>query len=117
VGETLATLGRYAEAVKPCERALEIRRSSLPKDHPRIAHLTLYLGALWADQRIYQRAFPLFKEALEMRLRSLPPTHPDVVATLEHIADLLEEMGQQGDAAAYRRQVMSIRECGILDQT
>src|SRR5262249_39340223 len=74
--ETLAyvrtSAGKLDQANAAAHRALAIRRTRLPADHPDVSRLVQLLGSITYRTRDYRGAVALYDEALAMRERAVP---------------------------------------------
>jgi long-chain acyl-CoA synthetase len=67
-------------------------------DDPGVAKILSNLGYLYASQRRYAEAEPLYRRSLGIYEARLGPEHPDVARTLVSLADLRVEQAQYADA-------------------
>jgi tetratricopeptide (TPR) repeat protein len=107
-----AQQGRYAEATKALEQAVEMYQRLYPADqypqgHPLLANSLNGLGFLLQERGEYGRALGYYKQALEMFQRlyptdKYPQGHPHLATSLDNLGGLLQERGEYGRALGYK---------------
>src|SRR5207247_1091415 len=85
--------GKYAEAVVPCQQALEIRKKVLGQAHPSYATSLNNLALLYQSQGDYAKAEPLYRRAVGVLKKALGETHPDYATSLNNLALLYWSQG------------------------
>jgi hypothetical protein len=73
-----SALGRHQDALVMGEKALELRRRVLPKNHLSTCISCLNVGVSYFKLGDLHRALPFAREALRMLQATLPPSHPHV---------------------------------------
>jgi len=68
--------GRYEQAERLYQQALEIRRQVLGEQHPDFASSLNNLAALYGSTGRSEQAEPLYQQALEVSRQVLGPNHP-----------------------------------------
>jgi CHAT domain-containing protein/Tfp pilus assembly protein PilF len=111
--------GRYPEATKLMQQALEVFRKLYPKEHYPQGHLNLgtclnNLGALLREQGEYGRALDSYRQALHMYQQlypkgHYPQGHPHLATCLNNLGQLLQAQGDYGPALDYYRQALDMR--------
>jgi CHAT domain-containing protein/tetratricopeptide (TPR) repeat protein len=101
--------GRYAEAVKPCRQALDIRRPLLGEQDRRCADCLASLGSLYERTRDYAQAETLQRRALEIRKAVLGDEHPAYATSLNNLAVLYADKGAYAEAEALYTQALAVR--------
>jgi len=77
------------------------------------AAFLLSQAGYYLDERArFAEALPLYQRALAIREQGLGPTHPDVATSLEHLAHLLREMGQDEQARLLQERAQVTRAWG-----
>jgi serine/threonine protein kinase/Tfp pilus assembly protein PilF len=109
IGDTLRALSRYDEAEPVLRVALDLRRKSLPPNHPDIAATLNQLATLLQERVNYPEAERLFREALEIRRKALPPNHPDIASSLNNLGTLLRAAGKQDQVEPLWEEALAIR--------
>ena len=98
LGTVFTEDGRYDEAQRVRQRALEILEATVGVEHPRFG------GALDGTANVlhaagsFEEAIETYRRALELRERTLGPDHPLVGTSLNNLANLVEERGDHGRA-------------------
>jgi tetratricopeptide (TPR) repeat protein len=108
LGELYQFQGRYSEAEPLSLQALEIRRRSLPEDHPSLATSLNNVAGLYYFQGRYSEAEPLYLQALEIDRRSLPEDHPRLAIRLNNLAELYRSQGRYSEAEPLYLQALEI---------
>ncbi|XP_044165144.1 LOW QUALITY PROTEIN: nephrocystin-3-like [Acropora millepora] len=76
------------------QRSLEIHESVLSPDHSNVCQSLHNLAALHHDQRIYDKAEPLYLRAYQIRLKAFQPHHGSIPSTIKHLALLYKKQGK-----------------------
>jgi len=99
LGKFLRDLGLLSQALRPLERSLEIRESSLDPDDPSIGQSFHQLGGLYTQWKKFSTAETMYKQALEIKENAYGPEHPSVARELEALAllYLLQEKATQAE--------------------
>ena len=84
-------MGEYSKALSYYEKALEIRKQSLPSNHPDLALSYNNIGAVYYNMGEYSKALSSFEKALEIRKQSLPSNHPDLAKSYNNIGTVYSE--------------------------
>ncbi|HXU44363.1 MAG TPA: serine/threonine-protein kinase [Thermoanaerobaculia bacterium] len=108
VGRVYLQLGLYDRALPPLEKALALRRRTLPKDDPEIAESLNRLAVLSAESGAYERAIALFREALDLRRRRFGSASGPVAVSLNNLALALQDRGSYAAAEPLYREALAI---------
>ncbi len=108
--ETLYQQGRYSEAAKIAQEALEVAEKTFGADHPNLATSLNNLALLYQAQGEYAAAEPLHKRALAIREKALGPDHPQVAASLNNLAALYYAQGKYAEAEPLIKRALAIGE-------
>lgn len=81
VGNALARLERYDDAIDAHETALELRRAALGDGHLKVAESRNNLGSVLDEAGRYAEAAPVLRSALAGYERSFGPEHPNTAST------------------------------------
>ncbi len=101
-------LEEFENADDSFTRALELRRKSLPDDHPEIAQSLNNLGSLYMRSRRHDLAAPMFEQALE-RFRPIHGENsPQVVIVTYNLGSTLSDAGRIGEAEKYLRSAVDL---------
>ena len=101
--------GRLEEALKISDRALAIRRKTLPEDHPDIGNALLNRGQTLATMGDNAAAIDNYEQALSQYERSLGKDHARVADALYTLALPVGETGDHARALALHRRGLKIR--------
>ena len=74
--------GKYQEAVKVAERAVEVAEKTFGPHHPRVAISLNNLATLYRLQGRYGEAESFYKLSLDIKERALGSNHPEVATAL-----------------------------------
>ncbi|KAF5616098.1 hypothetical protein F25303_13621 [Fusarium sp. NRRL 25303] len=86
--------GRYDEAEKLKDKALELRREVLGEKHPDTTRSMASLAATYHNQGRYDKAEQLHQTALDLRRYVLGESHPDTIQSIEYLASTQEALQQ-----------------------
>jgi CHAT domain-containing protein/tetratricopeptide (TPR) repeat protein len=106
--------GKYAEAIKAFEAALEVTRRLYPKaefpdGHNNLAVSLSNLGFLYLSQGRYAAAEPLCQEALAMYRRLFKGDHPSLALSLNNLANLYQFQGKYAAAEELYKAALTMR--------
>jgi CHAT domain-containing protein/Flp pilus assembly protein TadD len=96
--ESLARIGRYAEAISRAERLLMILEQELGTEDLGVARLLNNMAAYYRHTGDYLQAESRYNRALVIVQKKLGPGHPTVVLVLNNLASLYKTMGDYGKA-------------------
>jgi len=101
-------LKRYQEAESSFQRALELRRRSLPADHPDIALSLNNLASLYSRTGRHDEAETMFRQALE-RFRSIyGDAHPRVAVATYNLGSTQSDAGRPVEALPTLRAALDL---------
>ena len=92
--------GRDALAEKTVASALDMARSTLPKDHWLIGKCMTHVAAVSTHQGEYDKAETMFIAALQLLRRSLPANHPELASGINQFGELYQ-VQQRFELAEY----------------
>lgn len=90
--------GRYEEAMRLMDEALQVHHRFSHEDHFIAATLLGGKSSLYAEQREYERALPLARETLEINQRVFGSSHPSTADSEIFLALLYAQIGQYDTA-------------------
>jgi tetratricopeptide (TPR) repeat protein len=102
--------GRYEEAEKLFQHALEIRKQKQGLEHPCTALILHNLALLYYAQDKYEEAEELFQSALEICRQKLAPEHPYRVHALYHLGVLRHTQKRYEEAHELFERVLKMRQ-------
>ena len=102
--------GRYNDSMACLEKALEIAKKALGKEHPSTATTYNNVALLYSDMGDYKQALDYYEKALEIKERVLGKEHPSTAATYNNIAGLYQAMGDYKQALDYFEKALAIAE-------
>ena len=98
------------QAVNYKEKALEIRRATLPANHPELADLYNNLGATYIQLTQFDKALGLLEQGYTIRKANLPATHPVQGQSQENIGRALAGLSRNQEAEAMLRSALKHHE-------
>ena len=101
--------GNYSEALSFYERSLEIRKKSLPANHPNLATSYNNIGLVYEHMGEFPRALSFYQRSLEIKQKSLPVNHPDLATSYNNIGGVYEHMGEFSRALSSHERALEIR--------
>jgi CHAT domain-containing protein/Tfp pilus assembly protein PilF len=102
--------GRYSDAIRLAERALNLEEKSLGPNHPDIVSSFNYLASLYIKNGAYSKAEPLFQRALKV-MEKAPDTNPaDFASLLNNYAYLHSQQANYDEAEQMYQRALEIRE-------
>lgn len=108
VGYYLQERGKSLTAEPFIREGLEIRRQTLPENHPDIAISLNNLAVLLKEQGRYDEAEPYARASLTVRRHAHPEGHPKIAANLNNLALLLKAQGRLDEAEPFLREALAI---------
>jgi CHAT domain-containing protein/Tfp pilus assembly protein PilF len=111
----LQRAGKYDEALRLAERALEIRERLLGTEHPDVATGIDGLAGVYFDRGEYVKAEPLYLRALAIREKALGNDHPATAESLNNLAAVYTLQGKYGQAEPLYKRALDIREKALGD--
>ncbi|HEX8702526.1 MAG TPA: CHAT domain-containing tetratricopeptide repeat protein, partial [Myxococcaceae bacterium] len=105
-----AVEGPYAETGPLIQRALELRKAALERDHFVFARALSDLAAFYAKQGNSERAGSLYERALLIREMVLGKRHPNLVLSLGELARFYTGQGKHARAEPLYRRVLALQE-------
>ncbi|XP_065062371.1 nephrocystin-3-like isoform X1 [Rhopilema esculentum] len=110
LGNFLRELGLLSQALRPLERSLELRESSLDPDDPSIGQSFHHLGGLYTQWKKFSTAETMFKQALEIKENAYGPDHSSVAKELEALAMLYLIQEKASMAEPLRKRALQINQ-------
>ncbi len=85
-------MGEYSKALSYFEKALEIRRKTLPENHPDFAQSYNNIAWVYGSMNDYRKALEYFERSLDTYKRSLPANHPHIKSVKQSIEIVKKKM-------------------------
>ena len=101
--------GDHQEALSSYERSLEIRKKSLPANHPDLATSYNNIGGVYEHMGEFSTALSSYERSLEIRKKSLPANHPDLATSYNNIGSVYDNMGEFSTALSSYERALEIR--------
>jgi CHAT domain-containing protein/Tfp pilus assembly protein PilF len=106
--ERFSEAGKYAQALTPARKAVEVKKQLLGEEHPDYANSLSNLARMYQDMGNYAQAEPLFQRAREIWKRALGEQHPDYATALHNLALLYQATGEFARAEPLVKQSLEI---------
>jgi tetratricopeptide (TPR) repeat protein len=107
---SLLNIGKDKKAVELLEQLVEIKRTTLARDHPdRLASQHALALAYQANGQV-KKAVELLEQVVEIKETTLARDHPDQLASQRALAEVYEANGQVKEAVELLEQVVEIEE-------
>ncbi|CAF1997137.1 unnamed protein product [Rotaria magnacalcarata] len=100
--------GKYPEAIKFYEKALEIDRKTLPEDDASLASTYNNIALAYDNMGEYLKALEFYEKANKIYELSLPPNHPDLATSYNNIGLVYDNMGEYSKALEYYEKDLEI---------
>jgi tetratricopeptide (TPR) repeat protein len=104
LADTLAALGRQADALPLREEALALRKAVLGPEHPDTLTSMHNLGISYCSLGRYADALGVCEETLALMRAKRGPDHPDTLAAMFNLALVYDALGRQADALQIRQE-------------
>ena len=102
-------MGEYTKSLSFHEQALEMRKKSLPANHPLLATSYGNIASVYSEMGEYTKSLSFHNQALEIMKKSLPANHPHLATSYGNIASVYSEMGEYTKSLSFHEQALEIR--------
>lgn len=106
IGTAYWNLGELKESKQHLERALEVRRKTLGKDHPATLETAETLGEAYRSAGDYSQAEALLRETVDGYVRTRGPNNPGTLKTMGNLAGTYVAEGKIPEAEAILKDVL-----------
>ncbi|CAF1470670.1 unnamed protein product, partial [Rotaria sp. Silwood1] len=106
-------MGEYLKSVLFLEQAFDIKKKTLPPNHPDLASSYLNIGSVYYSMGEYSKALSSYERSLEIRKIALPPNHPDLAASYLGIGSVYYSMGEYSKALSSYERSLEIRKIAL----
>ena len=113
LGLAYANMGEYSRVLSYYEQSLEIRKLTLPPNHPNLANSYNNIGSVFASMGEYSKALSSYQQSLEIRNVALPPNHPNLANSYSNIGSVYDNMGEYSKAFVYYERSLEIRKVAL----
>jgi tetratricopeptide (TPR) repeat protein len=100
----------YGQAITFCEKALEIKQSTLALNHPDLAQSYNNIGLVNANMGEYSKALSWYEKGLKIQQKTLRSNHPDLAQSFSHIGLVYANMGEYSKALSSHEKALEIRQ-------
>jgi len=101
--------GEYSKALEYHEKSLEIRKKTLPANHPDLAISYNNIGLVYDNMGEYSKALEYHEKSLEISKKSVPENYPDLTTSYNNIGLVYDNMGEYSKALEYYEKSLEIR--------
>jgi serine/threonine-protein kinase len=115
LGGIYQRLGKFDEADRLLQAAIETRRSLLPANSPDIARGVTALARLRSDQARFDDAERLAREGLATARATLRADDPQIADATEAVGEILEQRGVYDQAIATLQEAVNLRSTAGAD--
>ncbi|CAF4335749.1 unnamed protein product, partial [Rotaria sordida] len=84
-------MGEYSKALSSYERSLEIKKITLPPNHPDLAAPYNNIGNVYENMGEYSKALSYYEKAQTIWTKSLPSNHPHIELVKRNIERVKKE--------------------------
>jgi len=109
LGTVLSSQGKYYEAEKLFQEALEIRKNLFGEENPEVISLKAWIANVLKDQGKYTEAEKLAREVLVFRKKLVGEDTLLFASSLSNLASILSSQGKYIEAEQLYREVFTIR--------
>jgi serine/threonine-protein kinase len=113
LGRLRKAQGRYDEALRALDDALELTTRIHGAADPRVADVLNQTGHVLDDKGHYEDALARYESVLSLRSETLGPDHPKVGAALNNVANIHGKLGRHEDALVGYGRALAIYEQGL----
>jgi tetratricopeptide (TPR) repeat protein len=96
-------------ALEYYSKSLEIRKETLPPNHPDIATSYNNIGSIFSNKGDNDKALEYFSKSLEIYKETLPANHPDIATSYNNIGSIYKNKGDNDKALEYYSKSLEIR--------
>ena len=101
--------GKYTEALEYYEKSIEIKKKTLPANHPSLAASYNNIGLVYYNMGEYSKALEYYEKSLEIRKKTLPTSHPHLATCYNNIGNVYGSMGEYSKTLEYYEKSLEIR--------
>jgi len=101
--------GEYSKALEYYEKSLEIKKKTLPTNHPSLAQSYNNFGGVYDSMGEYSKALEYYEKSLEILKKTLPANHPLLATSYNNIGSVYKSMGEYSKALEYYEKSLEIR--------
>lgn len=110
LGLTYGELGNHKKALEYQFKALEIRKTILPPEHPALANSYNNIGKSYGDLGENQKSLEYIQKALSIAKQVFPPNHPDLALSYYNIGMTYSALCSYQEALEYQQKALEIRQ-------
>ncbi|CAF1417153.1 unnamed protein product [Adineta steineri] len=100
--------GDHEKAIWYYEQGLEIRKKTLPSNHPHLATSYNNIGGVYVNMGEYSKALSFYEKALEIEHNTLPSNHPHLATQYNNIGAVYKNMGEYTKILSYYEKAREI---------
>ncbi|CAF4181824.1 unnamed protein product, partial [Rotaria sordida] len=107
------SMGDYSQALSYYEKSLDIKKKTLPPNHPDLAPSYLNIGTVYDNMGEYSKALSSYERSLEIQKIALPPNHPDLASSYQGIGLVYDNMGEYSKALSSYERSLEIQKIAL----
>ena len=100
--------GKLSKALEYYEKSLEIKKKTLPANHPSLATSYNNIGGVYNSMGEYSKALEYYEKSLEICKQTLPANHPSLATLYNNIGLVNNSMGEYAKALEYFEKSLEI---------
>ncbi len=108
LGYILHDLGKYDEAIKYFQNALNIDLKAFGDNHPNIATRYNNIGAVSRELGKYNKAIDYYQKAISIALKTFGDNHPNIATTYNNIGTVLTTLNKYDEAIKCYQKALNI---------
>ncbi|CAF4653032.1 unnamed protein product, partial [Rotaria socialis] len=107
--------GEFVKALSYYEKALDIQKANLPKNHSSLAPIYNNIASVCYSIGDFSRALSFYKTALDIELKSLPSDHRNLSNTYNNLGSVHCSIGDYSIALQFFTKTLGIRQKTLPD--
>jgi len=100
--------GEHSKALESYEKSLEIRKETLPANHPSLATSYNNIGMVYQSMGEYSKALEYYEKSLEIMKKTLPANHPSLATSYNNIGWVYRNTTDYKKALDYYERALDI---------
>ena len=102
--------GDYDKTTEYYTKALEIRKRTLPANHPSLVTSYNNMAGVYREKGEYSNALSIYQKVLEMQQKTLPADHPALTTSYNNMAVVYQDMGEYSEARSFCEKALEIQQ-------
>ena len=110
LAQSMEHQGKYIDALRTYEKALEICQKTLPLNHRDLATSYGNIANVYDEMGEYSKALSYCEKAFEIQQKTLSPNHHSLTTSYNNIGLVYSNMGEYSKALSYYEKTLKIRQ-------